>query len=77
MTTAAELAAAFDELRKTVDSACAQRDRMLVLLRRIPIVKRSDTPPFSTCLGCGAFDDQPCADGCWVNELESIVGVGR
>jgi hypothetical protein len=77
MTNAAELSAAFEELRTTVDAACAERDRMRALLRRIPIVRRSDTEPFSTCLGCDAGDDQPCADGCWVSELESIIGIGR
>jgi hypothetical protein len=41
--------------------------------RQVPIIRRSDNAPFSTCLGCGAEDGMQCSPGCWVDELESAL----
>jgi len=45
---------------KRFDAAEAQVAKMRKLLRRIPIVRRADTPPFSVCIGCGRADGEPC-----------------
>lgn len=52
-------------------------NRLVLAASRVPIVKRADREPFSTCLGCGVTDGLSCAATCWVLELErAIAGIG-
>lgn len=55
----------------TVLAACRA---LLDAAGRVPIVKRQDKEPFSTCLGCGRTDSDPCKDGCWVFDLDVARG---
>lgn len=47
---------------------------LLAAARRVPIVKRADVEPFSTCLGCERTDGDPCKPGCWVFDLDISIG---
>lgn len=52
--------------------AKAMRD-LVAAASAVPIVRRGNEPPFSTCLGCGATDSQPCLKACWVHRLEVAI----
>ena len=45
-------------------------------MSQVPICDRPDAmkgPPFSVCKGCGARDQEKCAHGCWVWDLNKAI----
>jgi hypothetical protein len=45
--------------------------------RKVPIVRRADEAPFSTCLGCASVDGSKCKPGCWVSRLEYAIHMAE
>lgn len=46
---------------------------LVAAAKQVPIVRRGNEPPFSTCLGCGSTDSKPCKKSCWVSRLEKAI----
>lgn len=46
---------------------------LIAAAKRVPIARRGDSEPWTTCLGCGQVDEQSCKPDCWVLGLEIAI----